>query len=163
MTTVRPTTTELAHMVSASAWVTTKGSGTRSSTARALASSNASGQTMARVESSGQKARSRWYMPGCTIRNARTRTPSSTANAFSPSSSLRGPKPASSASPNGKTSPASRCPPTPSRPTTERAKPSPANHGAAERTSIRRSGCRMCDITAVGCPATVAAKPRFIA
>ena len=70
ITTVRPTTTELAQSVLiASSSVITSGSGTSASSASADAGSSASGQTIARRSSSGQKARSRWYIPGCVIRS----------------------------------------------------------------------------------------------
>ncbi len=91
MTTVSPTTTELAQNVIASASSMTSGSGTSASSASAEASSKASGQTIARRSSSGQNARSRWYMPGWVILRPRTRTPSSVASALRPSSSVRGP------------------------------------------------------------------------
>ena len=80
ITMVEPITIELAQNVSsASASVSTSGSGTRSSSAAADSSSNAAGQTRARVELSGQKARSRWYIPGWVIRSPRTRMPRSAA------------------------------------------------------------------------------------
>ena len=87
-----PSTMELAQNVeSASSSVITSGSGTWARSAAADSSSNAAGQTMARVEESGQKARSRWYIPGWVIRKPRTRMPRSWARCLSPSSSVRGP------------------------------------------------------------------------
>ena len=80
-----------ANVESASSSVSTSGSGTSAITAAAEASSNAAGQTSARVESSGQNARSRWYIPGWVIRRPRTRVSSSIARCLSPSSSVRGP------------------------------------------------------------------------
>ena len=86
------TTIELAaKVVSASSSVSTSGSGTSAISASADGPSSASGHTMARVSESGQKARSRWYIPGWVIRSPRTRTPRSAARCLSASSSLRGP------------------------------------------------------------------------
>ena len=85
-------TIELAQKVlSASSSVSTSGSGTSASSAAADASSSADGQTSARRSSSGQKARSRWYIPGWVIRRPCTRTPRSVARCLSASSSVRGP------------------------------------------------------------------------
>ena len=56
-----------AKVVSASSSVITSGSGTSARSAAADSSSNAAGHTIARRSSSGQKARSRWYMPGWVI------------------------------------------------------------------------------------------------
>ena len=98
------------------------------------------GTTSARRSSSGQKARSRWYIAGWAIRSPRTRTPRSVARCLSASSSVRGPKPTTSASPNANASPASKCAPTPSRPTYDVVKPCSANHGCAETSPSGAAG-----------------------
>jgi len=89
--TARPITIEFAQNVIASSSVIRTGSGTRSSRTSTLAASNAAGQMIARRWSSGQNARSRWYIPGCTMRTPVTPTCSSTARCLSASSSVRGP------------------------------------------------------------------------